>query len=96
MLIELNIFILFSLDFNLIGYDFEVKLLIQSKIMQLEKNIFQCADCDHTSNYKSNMVKHVEDRHIQQGGHVCKFCEKICPSRNALSAHISRKHRNTK
>jgi len=78
------------------GYDYDVKLLIQSKITQLDKNMFQCLDCDHTSNYKSNMVKHVEDRHIQQQGHTCKYCEKICPSRNALSAHISRKHRNTK
>jgi len=78
------------------GFDNDIKVLIQSKIIQLEKNKFQCSDCEHSSNYKSNMVKHVEDRHVQQDGVFCQFCEKVCPSRNALSAHISRKHRNTK
>jgi len=78
------------------GYEYAVKLLIRSKITQLDKNMFQCLECEHTSNYKSNMVKHVEDRHVKHQGHACEYCEKICPSRNALSAHISRKHRNTK
>jgi len=78
------------------GYEYAVKVLIRSKITQLDKNMFQCLECEHTSNYKSNMVKHVEDRHVKHQGHACEYCEKICPSRNALSAHISRKHRNTK
>ena len=52
----------FNNDFFLvIGYSYDIKTLIQSKILQLDKNQFQCADCDHTSICKSNMVKNVED-----------------------------------
>lgn len=57
--------------------------------------LWRCTDCAHVSKRGCDMSKHIEAKHIKTGGFNCSYCGKLCPSTNALRAHISRKHRES-
>jgi len=69
---------------------------IKSRIIALSKSEFQCADCGHISKDKANMWRHIEAKHMAPVPISCQFCDKTCPSRNALASHVSRYHRYKK
>ena len=67
--------------------------IIRSKIVQIGKELYQCVDCGKVNKNRTNLSKHVEDRHVQYGGLSCSVCGKHCTSRNSLATHYSRHHR---
>lgn len=72
--------------------------LIKSK-MQKESDglggfLWRCLDCGHTSKRTTDLTKHIEAKHIS-ACYDCSYCGKHCPSKNALTSHVSRQHRNT-
>ena len=67
---------------------------IQSRIITIGKSEFQCAECGQTARLKPNMWKHVEAKHMSPQPVYCAFCDKVCPSKNALNVHMSRYHRD--
>ena len=66
---------------------------IKSRILTVGKSEFQCTDCGHSTTKKTNLLRHIESKHMILEAIACKFCEKMCPSKNALSSHVSRYHR---
>jgi len=51
-----------------------------------------CAECSFTTKYQATMSNHVESRHLQSDGYTCQFCNKFCPTKNALKCHIYQRH----
>jgi len=66
---------------------------IKSRILTIGKSEFQCTDCGHATTKKTNLLRHIESKHMILEAIACKFCAKMCPSKNALSSHVSRYHR---
>ena len=57
-----------------------------------QQNAFICKMCGKEDN--STIIKyHIESNHLDGISIPCAFCEKTCPTRNALVAHKSRYHR---
>ncbi|XP_023319854.1 protein tramtrack, beta isoform isoform X12 [Eurytemora carolleeae] len=52
-----------------------------------------CKQCGYSSRVRHRTLLHVEAIHVTSGGHHCLECQKLCPSKNALNAHMSRYHR---
>ena len=72
--------------------DFES--LIQSKMTKVDGS-WSCTDCGHLTATKSHLYEHVESKHVSSG-YYCQYCQKFCPSRNALRSHVWRNHPLTK
>lgn len=74
------------------------KALIKSKMKKESDGvggfIWRCLDCSHTSKRNTDLNKHIEAKHIECAGYDCSYCGKHCPSKNALTAHVSRQHRS--
>jgi len=66
---------------------------IQSRIIVLGRSEFQCAECGQLASLKPNMWKHIEAKHMAPQPAPCLYCNKMCPSKNALASHVSRYHR---
>jgi len=73
------------------------KALIKSKMLKESDGfggfLWRCLDCGHTSKRTTDLTKHIEAKHIESGGYDCSLCGKHCPSKNSLTAHMSRQHR---
>jgi len=57
-------------------------------------HLWRCLDCGHTSKRTTDLTKHIEAKHVGDAGFDCSYCGKHCPSKNALTSHVSRQHRN--
>ena len=57
-------------------------------------NMWACTECGHKTRHKYHLARHIEAKHIQNDGFTCNYCNKLCPSKNALETHVSRHHRN--
>jgi len=68
---------------------------VKSRILTIGKSEFQCTDCGHVTTKKTNLLRHIESKHMILQAIACQFCQKMCPSKNALSSHVSRYHRFT-
>ena len=57
--------------------------------------LFFCTMCMFQAPSRTKVFCHVESKHFQDAAVVyhCEFCEKTLHSRNALSTHVSRYHR---
>ena len=42
----------------------DLKIKIDSKIVQLDSGMFQCTDCPYISKFRHNLPKHIEAKHI--------------------------------
>ena len=60
------------------------------------ENSWLCKACGYMSRVRTRALLHVEAIHVNTGGHNCPHCVKLCPSKNALNAHMSRYHRKKK
>jgi hypothetical protein len=63
--------------------------LIESKMMNLGGSQWQCTLC-HQVMKKTNLVLHIESKHMSSGGFSCDVCGKYCSTRKALTIHKSR------
>ena len=68
---------------------------IKSRMLKLPDGLWNCADCGYTTSYNTTMWKHIEAKHMAQPA-PCLYCDKMCPSKNALASHVSRYHRAKK
>ena len=72
--------------------------IVQSKMVrevsETGEIVFRCVECGHRSKRSSDLSKHIEAKHVE-GGYNCMYCDKFCPSLNALRTHISRSHRQS-
>ena len=66
---------------------------IKAKIYKTEGGLYNCYECGYSSKYKTTCQDHVESRHISTAGFICPYCQKFCPTRNALKSHISKNHK---
>ena len=66
---------------------------INSMMVSLGDGGFQCTMCGHCSAVKNNLRKHIDAKHVYKEPIDCHYCEKKCPSKNALMTHISRYHK---
>merc|ERR1719508_423794 len=66
------------------------KDMIQSKMWKNSSGLWQCTDCDHTSQHTTNMRNHIELRHVGAGGYYCEQCNKFCKTKNSLNVHRTR------
>lgn len=66
---------------------------IKEKIFKSAEGLFSCYECGYSSKYKTTCQDHIEARHLSTSGYVCSYCQKFCPTRNALKSHISKNHK---
>jgi len=73
-----------------VSTDFDVETRIDGlleKVLDNEgKHGWQCIQCNKFSKSKTNLKKHVEI-HIEGLSFPCKYCDKICKTRNSLNLH---------
>lgn len=69
-------------------------VLISTKLSRSENGEYYCLECPYTNKYKQRVQYHIESKHVSSPGHICEFCQKICPTKNALCLHRSRYHKN--
>ena len=71
--------------------------IVQSKMVrevtETGENVFICSECGHRSKRSGDLSKHIEAKHIENGGYNCQYCNKYCPSLNAMRSHVSRSHK---
>ncbi|XP_023340303.1 zinc finger and BTB domain-containing protein 14 isoform X7 [Eurytemora carolleeae] len=63
--------------------------------MQKTEAGWVCQACGWETRLKTRLWEHVEAKHVNTGGYTCPHCNKFCPSKNSLKAHVSRTHRGT-
>ena len=68
---------------------------IVSKV-ELRSGYWYCLLCGYCNRIRARTLMHIEAIHTGSNGYYCSHCNKFCPSKNALSTHISRYHRNKK
>ena len=67
--------------------------MIKTSMIRLDSMFWGCAHCDFKSKYQSTVGYHIEAKHFASYGVQCEQCSTVCPTRQALKMHISRKHR---
>jgi len=70
-----------------------LKDVIRSNMVKIDSDTWGCALCEFRTNYYSTAVNHIEAKHVVSDGFQCDHCTTICPTRQALKMHKSRKHR---
>ena len=53
---------------------------------------WKCTLCDQTSLYKTDVVRHIEAKHVTLPELVCNVCGKTSKTRDSLRKHLSRNH----
>jgi len=73
----------------------ESDALNQAVVAQMQRlgGAWQCLTCGWETKFKTRLYEHVEATHVQTNGYSCPFCDKFCPSKNALKVHKSRNHK---
>merc|ERR1711936_1042328 len=69
--------------------------LICKNMQKDDLGIWHCLQCQFNSKRCSVVKNHVEAKHIESTGFMCSFCSTVCPTRNALTMHIGRRHKST-
>ena len=74
-----------------VSIDLDVDAQIESFLVKVGdsegRTGWQCIDCNKYSKTKANLKKHVEI-HIEGLSFSCKFCDKVCKTRNSLNLHV--------
>jgi len=71
----------------------ELDEVIKMLIHKDSDGMWCCMKCDFRTNRCSVIKNHVESKHIESPGFICQYCSTTCPTRNALTMHIGRKHK---
>ena len=66
---------------------------INLKMVRRPDGSFSCTDCEYVTKYRTTCQNHIESKHIITSGFTCQFCEKFCPTRNALKSHTTKNHK---
>jgi len=73
----------------------DVKASLGQHMQKLASGTFICLLCDYQAGRSHHMTNHIEAKHMSQPA-PCLYCDKMCPSKNALASHVSRYHRAPK
>jgi epoxyqueuosine reductase QueG len=85
---SLNILAVGVADYN------EVKSSLEEHMQKLAADSFLCLICNYQARQSHHITNHIEAKHMHSGHtYQCDQCEQVCPTKNALNAHKSRKHR---
>ena len=78
----------------------ELDETIYSKMLRLQDGRYSCIECGKIlkgkTNLKFNMVRHIENKHIEGILHPCNKCGRSFKSRHILACHMSKKHKEGK
>jgi len=72
----------------------DVKTSLEVHMEKISSDSFICTICHYHARQSHHILNHIESKHMN-GGHsyLCDQCDQVCPTKNALNAHKSRKHR---
>jgi len=74
----------------------QVKSSLEEHMQKLSSDSFLCLICNYQARQSHHITNHIEAKHMQSGHrYQCDQCSQVCPTKNALNAHKSRKHRKT-
>lgn len=62
-------------------------------MVKIDSEVWGCALCEFRTKFYSTAVNHIEAKHVVSDGFQCEYCSTLCPTRQALKMHKSRKHR---
>jgi len=65
---------------------------IAACVLKLSAQEFVCRLCEHKTNIKQSLEKHIENQHYP-GSYECNVCLNTFNSQNSLSVHVRRKHK---
>ena len=86
---------LVSTEQVVLANNIEINELDERIATMMEKNgegKWTCSVCGNIASQKSNMVNHIEAKHIYGMSHPCNQCGKSFRSRNCFNVHVSRLH----
>ena len=66
-----------------------------TEIMETSEKIYKCSVCQRIGKRKDNMLIHVKT-HLPCEPETCDFCGKVFKTKNSLTSHVSRWHRQEK
>ena len=64
-----------------------------TKVLTATGSCWQCGSCDYNSKKKSNLVDHIEAKHIQGGYFICKLCNHPASTKRGLRNHHYSHHK---
>ena len=64
----------------------EFELTLMQHVTRSARGVWQCGLCSLSSTKKSNVLCHVESKHVQMGGWQCKLCQEVKLELHELSA----------
>jgi len=70
--------------------------LIESKMGRVSTPsgmLWSCTECGYLAR-KANIIEHVEAKHVENSGVLCRYCQKLCPNRKSLRNHVYKHHRD--
>ena len=70
----------------------EMKEAIKQRMVKQYDGTWGCSECDFVTKYQATLTNHVEAKHLQSDGYSCQYCNKFCPTKNALKCHIYQRH----
>merc|ERR1719318_807018 len=74
----------------------DVKATLEQHMQKLASGTFICLLCNYQARRSHHITNHIEAKHMQSDlTYQCDICLTSCPTKNALNAHKSRKHKNT-
>merc|ERR1719186_1615491 len=72
--------------------DGHLNAVVRSQIYKNhEDKKWHCAQCDYASGNCTDVTRHVEAKHVFTEEVSCPYCNKHCPTNNALRVHCIRK-----
>lgn len=74
----------------------DLNFLINSKMSKVLSDAghnWRCDECLYESKYKTNVMEHVESKHVNSPGIICQHCDLVCVNRKGLRNHIYRYHK---
>jgi len=75
--------------------EYDVKATLEKHMQKLESGVFICLLCNYQARRSHHITNHIEAKHMQSElTYHCDICFSSCPTKNALNAHKSRKHKN--
>jgi len=69
---------------------------IKERMVRNSDGTYQCTLCDYSTKYNTTCQNHIEAKHLATSGFYCQYCNKFCPTRNSLKAHVTRYHNSNK
>jgi len=55
-----------------------------------------CLGCGYSSKIKTNILEHIESKHILNTGVECQFCQQFCPNKKSFRNHTYKYHKALK